>query len=88
MSSRTIRGTVEFKINGVTFKAEEVAFTWKAAAPDPLLPIRWAGWFDRIWEEAGRRRDLATVGMPLAAVRLGHRRMARGELEPFPRPFA
>lgn len=91
-----MKGTdVRVTIGGVEFQGfETISFGPSAQTRAPerdqrraaTRELMWAGWFDRVWEQAGRRRDPGAVGLPLEAVRLGHRRMARGELEPFPRP--
>lgn len=84
MSPRVIRGRdVRFTINGVEFQGFESS-TFTFDPPDPMLELRWAGWFDRVWGQAGRsRRGIA--GLPIAAWRIGHRQRANGE-PIFPRP--
>lgn len=79
---------VRFSINGVVFDEPFESFEWSAPPADPEddRELAWAAWFERVWNHAGRRRDRTIAGMPIAAVRLGHRRIARGELEAFPRP--
>ena len=88
MTKRIRVDGVRVTIGGVEFRDVDVtSFTFSAAPPDPRLELRWAAWFDRAWEAAGRRHFDDVVGLSLAAVRLGHEQRARGE-PIFPRPFA